>query len=62
MQAIAYEWGSPIHPKAQHKDVSPDDAAQAQLASSLSGYGVSQPASQPASQPSIRLIPFGSNG
>ena len=49
MQAIAYEWGSPIHPKAQHKDVSPDDAAQAQLASSLSGYGVSQPASQLAS-------------
>jgi hypothetical protein len=39
MQAIAYEWGSPIHPKANHKDVSPDDTSQAQLSSSLSQYG-----------------------
>ncbi len=39
MQAIAYEWGSPIHPKANHHDVSPDDTSQAQLASSLSMYG-----------------------
>jgi len=28
MQAIAYEWGSPIYPRAGHKDISPDDASQ----------------------------------
>jgi len=39
MQAIAYEWGSPIHPKSGHKDVSPDDAAQKQMGAALAMYG-----------------------
>ena len=40
MQAVAYEWGSPIHPKANHHDLSPDDTSQVAVSGHLVPLGL----------------------